>query len=341
MQLSAAHTARRVELRVDFAKGVPEVELAPLYLGVDGGGSKTAAIVVDAEMSPYGEGLAGPSNHLRVGLDAARQSVESAVSAALRAASASIDDIEYTYCGIAGSDHPQHRANVVESLRSFFRANRFTVDSDARVALTAGVGLGPGIAIIAGTGSIAFGRNQRNEEARSGGWGPTLGDEGSGYSIARRGLSAVVRAADGRAPQTSMLDLICSHHGMCSADDLPYFVYAPSTHADDIAAYGRIVFEAANGGDRVAREILDSEGRELGLCVTAVARKLSMLDDEFPVAYSGGAFAGGELLTEPMVNEITRFAPRVQVRPALERPVLGAARMAIAAAQHARASRAV
>lgn len=313
--------------------------MAEFFIGIDGGGSKTAAVVVNREMQLLGEGRGGPSNHLRVGLEAARQSVEQAVGEALNAAGVALESIVYAYCGIAGSDHPRHRENVVESLRSFFVKNQFTVDSDARVALTAGVGLGAGVSIIAGTGSVAFGRNDAGEEARAGGWGPTLGDEGSGYSIARHGLSAIVRAHDGRGPATQLLDLLCSHYGMCNARDLPYFVYAPSTHADDIALYGRLVFEAAQNGDGVAQQILDEEGAELGKTVVAVVHQLKLESERFPVAYAGGAFAGGELLISPMRDVIVATAPHAEVRPAIERPVMGAARMAIAAADRPRPGR--
>lgn len=310
-----------------------------LYIGIDGGGSKTAAVVVDESMRLLGEGRGGPSNHLRVGIESARAEVERAVFEALHAADVRISDIEYAYCGIAGSDHPRHRQSVVQSLESLFRGPQFTVDSDARIALTAGVGLGRGVSIIAGTGSVAFGRDDAGREARAGGWGPTLGDEGSGYSIARRGLSAIVRAHDGRAPRTMITELLCGHHGMCKAEDLPFFVYAPSTHVDDIALYCRIVFEAAHNGDAVATEILSSEGEELGRTVVAVARKLDLLALDFPVAYAGGAFAGGESLLRPMRDVIHASAPQAAIGPAHERPVLGAARMAIDAAHRRRPER--
>jgi N-acetylglucosamine kinase-like BadF-type ATPase len=310
------------------------------FLGIDGGGSKTAAALVDEAMTLLGEGRAGPSNHLRVGLDEARDNVIAAAQMALANSGIGIAQVDYSYCGIAGSDHPMHRTAVVDSLRDFFHTERFTVDSDARVALTAGVGFGEGISIIAGTGSVAFGRNSSGREARAGGWGPTLGDEGSGYSIARRGLTAIVRAFDGRGPRTMMTEVLCDHYGMCHPDDLPYFVYAPTTHADDIARYGRMVIEAAQLGDAVAKEILDSEGSELGRTVAAVAEKLRMTEISFPVAYSGGAFAAGDLLIGPMEAVLRTAVPGAKVAPAHERPVMGAARMAIHAAVTPRPTRA-
>lgn len=303
----------------------------PLFIGVDGGGSKTAAVVVDPTLHVHGEGLGGPSNHLRVGIDEAAAEVRRAISAACTAAGVEPSAIEFAYCGIAGSDHPKHRATLVDALRSFFPRNNFTIDSDARIALTGAIGPGAGIVVVAGTGSVAFGRNESGTEARAGGWGPTLGDEGSGYSIARRGLSSIVRAFDGRGDVTLMTDLLCDRYGMCQPDELPYFVYSPSTHANDIAAYCRLVFDAARRGDPVARQILDEEGTELAETVLAVARRLALLHDEFPVAYVGGAFSAGRLLLDPLERRLHAEAPGAKLQPPNETPVIGAARMALRA----------
>src|SRR4051812_26247550 len=120
------------------------------FLGIDGGGSKTAALVVDDQLRPHGRGAAGGSNHLRVGLVEAARNVERAVNLALVEAAIPIIAIEWAYCGIAGADHPQHRAEVVESLGVFFPRGNFTVDNDARIALTGAIGFGAGIVIVAG-----------------------------------------------------------------------------------------------------------------------------------------------------------------------------------------------
>src|SRR6267143_136444 len=178
------------------------------FLGVDGGASKTAALVTNDAGKALGDGLAGPSNHLRVGIETAARNVERAVNKALVAANVASREIAWTYCGIAGADHPAHRQEVVDSLSVFFPRGNFTVDNDARIALTGAIGFGPGVVVIAGTGSVAYGRNEAGEEARAGGWGPTLGDEGSAYGIARAGLGAVLRAFDGRGQKTLIADLL-------------------------------------------------------------------------------------------------------------------------------------
>jgi N-acetylglucosamine kinase-like BadF-type ATPase len=309
------------------------------FIGVDGGASKTAAIVVDEHGTKLGAGLAGASNHLRVGIVEATRNVERAVNGALVEAGIAIKDVEYAYCGIAGSDHPSHREKVVEALRVFFPRGNFIVDTDARIALTGAVGFGAGIVVISGTGSVAFGRNAAGEEGRSGGWGPTLGDEGSGFWIAREGLSAIVRAHDGRGFATSMTDMLCAEYEMCSPADLPRFVYATTTHVDDIARYGKLVIEAAQAGDDIARDILARAGSELAECVLAIARKLHMADADFPAAFVGGAFHAGELLLSPMRLRLQRDAPGATLQAPVHTPVEGAAMMAMRSSEAPREGR--
>ena len=302
------------------------------FIGVDGGASKTAALVTDEKGRPLGRGLAGASNHLRVGIEEATRNIERAVNIALVEAGIAIRNVEYAYCGIAGSDHPAHRQKVIDSLKIFFPRGNFIVDTDARIALTGAIGFGAGVVIIAGTGSVAFGRNDAQDEARAGGWGPTLGDEGSGFWIAREGLSAIVRAHDGRGFATRMTEHLCNDYDMCQPEELPRFVYAATTHVDDIAKYGRLVIEAANEGDDVARDILARAGSELAECVLAVARKLHLTDSVFSVAYVGGAFHAGDLLLNPMRLRLRRDAPGAELHPPQREPVEGAALMAMRAA---------
>src|SRR5881275_3592672 len=192
------------------------------YLGVDGGASKTAALVTDETGKSLGTGIAGPSNHLRVGIETAARNIERAVNKAVVAADVATREIVWAYCGIAGADHPAHRQEIVDSLNIFFPRGNFTVDNDARIALTGAIGFGSGVVVIAGTGSVAYGRNESGEEARAGGWGPTLGDEGSAYGIARAGLSAVLRAYDGRGPATRMMEILKERYDM-KPEDLPPF----------------------------------------------------------------------------------------------------------------------
>lgn len=309
-----------------------------VFLGVDGGASKTAALVTDENGKSLGSGVAGPSNHLRVGVETAARNIERAVNKALVAGDVASREIVWAYCGIAGADHPAHRQEVVDSLSVFFPRGNFTVDNDARIALTGAIGFGAGAVVIAGTGSVAFGRNEEGVEVRVGGWGPTIGDEGSGFAIARQGLAAVMRAFDGRGPTTSMTDLLLEQHSM-KPEDVPRFVYAQTTHADDIARFGKLVIEAAGHNDPVACEILERAASELAASVLAVARRLELNAHPFPVAYVGGAFNAGEPLLGPMKKGILAGAPLAQVGPPQHTPVEGAAQMAKRAAVNPRPTR--
>lgn len=302
------------------------------FLGVDGGASKTAALVTNEQGKLLGDGVAGPSNHLRVGIETAARNIERAVNKALVAADVASREINWAYCGIAGADHPAHRQEVVDSLEVFFPRGNFTVDNDARIALTGAIGFGAGVVIIAGTGSVSFGRNDKGEEARAGGWGPTIGDEGSAYGIARSGFASIVRAFDGRGPATSMLDLLRTEFKMEPAE-LPRFVYSLTTHADDIARFTRVVIDAARAGDAVANAILEDAGRELAITVTAVARRLDLAGKAFPVSYTGGAFHAGDLLLNPLQEVLKRDAPAATITAPIRTPVEGAAMMAVRAAQ--------
>jgi N-acetylglucosamine kinase-like BadF-type ATPase len=309
------------------------------YLGIDGGGSKTAALVTDEDGVPHGHGLAGGSNHLRVGIETATRNIVQAINIANVESGLAIRQIEYAYCGIAGSDHPEHHERVVDSLKTFFPRGNFVVDTDARIALTGAVGFGSGIVIIAGTGSVAFGRNEKGEECRAGGWGPIVGDEGSGYAIGRDGLVAILRAYDGRGAATLMTDLLCNEQDICNPADLPRYVYSASTRSDDIARIGEMVLEAAKSGDAVAQEIVDRAANDLAECVISVARRLDITHESFPVAYVGGAFETGEQLVGPMRAKILAFAPRAHLSRPLHTPVEGAAMMAIRAAHSPRPTR--
>jgi N-acetylglucosamine kinase-like BadF-type ATPase len=148
----------------------------------------------------------------------------------------------------------------------------------------------------------------------------------------------VLRAYDGRGPSTKMMEILSRDYDL-AASEIPRFVYATTTHADDIARYSRLIIEAAQDGDAVASAILQDAGRELGACVVAVAQRLKIADKEFPVAHVGGAFHAGDLLLSPMKEKVKAAAPRAKIGPPERTPVQGAAMMAIRAAAAPRPSR--
>ena len=231
-----------------------------LVLGVDGGGSKTRAVVADGAGEVLGEGLAGPSNPLRVGVDEAAGAIRDAVDRACAEAGVRRAEIVAAEVGLAGVK----RADIRERMRAAVAELGFkTVEvvTDADIALYGATEGKPGLVIIAGTGSVCCGINARGRRACAGGWGPVVGDEGSGSWIARRALQAVARATDGRGRRSSLVEAACDYFNVAAADDLSTAVYAPNVTNSRIAGFGGRVVEAAKRRDAVARR---SEERRVG-----------------------------------------------------------------------------
>jgi N-acetylglucosamine kinase-like BadF-type ATPase len=274
-----------------------------------------------------GEGLAGPSNPLRVGVSEAAGAIRDAADRACAEAGVRRVEIVAAEVGLAGVK----RADIRERMRAAIAelgVKTVEVVTDAEIALYGATEGKPGLVIIAGTGSICCGVNARGRRACAGGWGPVVGDEGSGSWIARRALQAVAHASDGRGRKTALSEAACEYFNVAKAEDLSTAVYAPNVTNSRIAGYGSRVVLAAKRRDPVAREIVEAAGRELASAATAVIRKLRMERERFQVAYVGGVFAAGALILDPLGEELKRVAPRAFVAPPLLPPAEAAARMA-------------
>jgi N-acetylglucosamine kinase-like BadF-type ATPase len=298
-----------------------------LVLGVDGGGTKTRAVITEAREHVLGEGVAGPSNPLRVGVAAAVAAIGEAVDKACAAADVQQSDLIAAEIGLAGVRRGDLRERMREALR-VLGIKALSIVTDADIALFGGTNGAPGVVIIAGTGSVCCGINARGRREYAGGWGPLAGDEGSGSWIARRALQSVARASDGRGPETELTEAACEYLKVATPEDISTAIYAPGMTNDRIAGYARYVIEEATKGDAVARDILADAGRELGIAANAVIRRLRMENERFQVAYVGGVFSAGELMLEPLRKEVARLAPRAYLAPPLLAPAVAAARMA-------------
>jgi N-acetylglucosamine kinase-like BadF-type ATPase len=284
-----------------------------LVLGVDGGGTKTRAVIINSDNSLVGEGIAGPSNPLRVGIESATSAIQEAVNKACQAASIESKDILAAEFGLAGVRHDEIRKRMRESLRPL-GIGSVEVVTDAQIALFGATGGEPGVVLIAGTGSICYGMNSLGKKASAGGWGPLAGDEGSGSWIARRSLQMVAKASDGRSVTTSLKDAALN--------------YKPSMTNDRIAGFCKLVIQTAKDGDIIARRIMEEAGRELGQAVTAVLGKLDMRRSPARIAYVGGVFAAEELILDFLLEEIKGFAPQAFLAEPIFTPAVAAAHMA-------------
>ena len=297
-------------------------------VGVDGGGTKTEAVIMDSDLRVIGEGRSGPSNPLRVGLTSAAAAVREAIDDACAAAKVRRSDLDAAEIGLAGARRHELRERMREMLAAL-GIRGIEVVTDADIALYGATDGAPGIVVIAGTGSICCGINARGKKFCAGGWGPLAGDEGAGAWIARRALRSVAWASDGRGPQTLLTEFACNYFHVSTADDLTTAIYAPTITNERIAGFGKDVVEAAKRKDAVAEEIILDGGVELGRAAVAVIQNLQMEREKFQIAFVGGIFrAAGELIQRPLRAEVGKVAPRAYFEPPHFSPAVAAARMA-------------
>ena len=297
-------------------------------VGVDGGGTKTEAVIIDANQKVVGKGLAGPSNPLRVGIAAAAGAVREAIDHACASAKMRRNDLIAAQIGLAGARRRELRERMRETLTPL-GVGEIEVVTDAEIALYGATDGAPGLVVIAGTGSICCGINARRKRFCAGGWGPIAGDEGGGAWLARRALRAVAYASDGRGPDTALTDLACAYFHVTSADDLTTAIYAPSITNERLAGFGRDVVDAAKANDEVALRIVADGGTELGMSAVAVIRRLQMERDRFQIAHVGRVFeSAGDLMLDTLRAEVRKVAPRAYFEPPHFAPAEAAARMA-------------
>jgi N-acetylglucosamine kinase-like BadF-type ATPase len=301
---------------------------ATIVLGLDAGGTRTVCQLADMSGQILSE-TRGPGANLQA---AGELEVEKVLHQVIDDALGDRAEPPAAIClGMAGVDRPRDAEIVQGILTRIGQRARVLVVNDALIALEAGVPGAPGIVLIAGTGSIAYGRDGRHRAARAGGWGYVLGDEGSGYWLGRQALRAVVRAADGRGPATALTPRVLAHFGVAEAPLLVREIYHGSARPGAIAALAREVQAAAIDGDALATHIIDVGASELAAAVVSVATRLQMHDG--PIVLSGGTLLGVTRLREGVVAALGRTLPDAEVRPLATSPATGAVRLAIAVAQ--------
>ncbi len=296
-------------------------------LGIDAGGTKTVCLLADSQGTIVAEGR-GPGANLHT---AGELAVEKVLHAAMETAIGDRDITPAAIClGIAGVDREDEATAVRAIMRRIGYKSRVLVVNDALIGLVAGARDEPGIAINAGTGSIVYGRNAQFEAARAGGWGHMIGDEGSGYWIGRESLAAVMRAFDGRGPQTQLAGEILAHFNVDDESRLPRIVYDRELPRVSVAALGPIAQRAAAQGDAVALRILERAAEELVLAARSVTTRLEMRGDAFTFYLAGGVFRVVPWLVDELPRRLVEVAPRAQVQTLDEEPAVGAVWLALA-----------
>ena len=299
-----------------------------LFLGVDGGGTKTLVVLLDEENNVVSEEVSGASNPLRVGIETAVSNISQATNKACDKIGRNSIEIVSAACGLAGVRRTDLRMRVRERIRERLGIKLVEVVTDADIALYGASKDEAGLIIIAGTGSIALGKNEKGEKAVAGGWGPLAGDEGSGAGIARRALQAIAKASDGRGEQTKLSRKAMQYFRAGKSEDILVAIYAPQIDNSKIAGFAKFVVEAAIEGDTVAQGILAEAGRELGMAANAVIHRLKLERKKFSIAKIGSIFRAGKLITEPLLETVHKTAPKAYLIEPLLPPAVAAAEMA-------------
>jgi glucosamine kinase len=291
----------------------------PFSLAIDGGGSKTSCLVGD-ESSVLGRSSASGSNVIRVGDDKARQALQGAVRQACAEAKISPSQISRTCVGLSGAARPEV-ANRVHPMIAAIVSGDIVVMGDTDIALYAAFADAPGVVVIAGTGSIAYGRNSRGRIARAGGWGFQISDEGSGHWIGRSAISAVFRAYD-EGENPILLQGLLKAWAVDSRDKL--VIMANSSPSPDFSALLPAVLSAADSADPTARAVLAQAGAELAGLAKIVIRRIFPEREGAPVAMAGGVFSNSALVRQVFYNSLRSEFPEIAPNPQIVEPVLGA-----------------
>jgi N-acetylglucosamine kinase-like BadF-type ATPase len=296
-------------------------------LGIDAGGSKTVCQLGDPEGRVLSEAR-GPGANLQ---SAGELDVEKVLHDLITTALEGIDATPAAIClGMAGVDRPGDARVVGGILSRLCRTSRALIVNDALIALEAGAPDQAGLVLISGTGSICYGRDDRNRAARAGGWGHILGDEGSGYWIGRQALRAVLRASDARGPRTALAPRLLEYYGVSRENELVHPVYDGGMKPKAIALLASLVGEVAEQGDEVAVRILDVGADELASSAVSVATRLGLQQSAFPLPMAGGAFHSVPSLRERVMNRLRVSLPQARVELLSREPATGAVRLASA-----------
>ncbi|HVN04408.1 MAG TPA: BadF/BadG/BcrA/BcrD ATPase family protein [Bryobacteraceae bacterium] len=266
-----------------------------LFLGVDGGQSGTKAVIGDANGRVLGSGTAGPCNHARAeeGRGKLISAVGDSVTAACAQANLDARAVRFASACFGMSGGPADKQAI---LKEILPADTLLVTDDAVIALAGAMAGEPGIITIAGTGSIAFGRNAAGCTVRVGGWGYIFGDEGGSFDIARQALRAILRAEERWGPPTALTPRFLDATGCANANAAMHLFYTPDWPRSRVATLAQLVDEAAMAGDAVACDILHNAAQQLAVLTASVRGQLWAPGDAVRIAWIGGAFRSRRLL---------------------------------------------
>ena len=302
-----------------------------LAAGIDGGASRTRAVLVTAEGHIAGFGTAGPSNYDNIGEDAAAENLRDGVLAAHREAGPG--PVSSMFLGMAGVVTAADRETVrrMAVRHGLAPGGAIGVDHDIRIALAGGLEGREGIVLIAGTGSSTYGRRADGRSHRTG-WGFLLDDRGSGYFLGLQAMIATVMEADGRGAPTGLSAVVRARFGFSDIDEILRIVYHDRIPVADIASLAPDVIRLAREGDGAAGAACEAGAEELARMARTVAVRIGFGDTEFPLTMTGGLVDRPGYYKEKIESAIRGSLPRARIVPPSLPPVIGAALLALDAA---------
>lgn len=296
-------------------------------IGIDGGGTRTVGLAADLEGKILGRAEKGAGNYHTTGLPRFKAVIASVIEELAVSCQVQKADLRVVSLGLAGADRMSDKQVIKETLEQLDLPCRYLVNSDAKIAMVAGLGKAEGIILISGTGSIAYGINQQGEIIRAGGWGHLASDEGSGYSIGRQALVRGIRSAEGRDKATALLAMIMEHLNLNSWEQLAGYINSPAMSKAMVASLAPLAAAAANQGDLIAKEILLQAGNELAALVESVITRGFSQQKNVRVCIFGGIISNIPLVRS-QVEEV--LAGKAIIVSSPNQPVTGAVSLALA-----------
>lgn len=293
------------------------------YLGLDGGGSKTTALLCDGEGNEVASFVGGSLNFNAIGMEEARENLKKTIAGVLAERQVRLRG---AFIGLSALDGPAEEGLLQTLCGGIVNCPQIGMDSDVYIALAAMEQKGPVAAVICGTGSMAAGRLPDGSVIHTGGWGHLLGDEGSGYALSLDALGAAVRGAEGSAQKTALTNAALSYYRVSAPQDLIGVFYDPSPTRSEIAAFAPQLFACANAGDAVSLEIIQ---KHVSLLAGTASALLRQLPAGTPLGLWGGIFEHQPLFRRLFCEKLGAAFPQTQVSLLQKPPVYGAVKAAM------------
>lgn len=303
-----------------------------IYLGVDGGGTKTAFMLINGEGKILGHLIKESCHYKQVGIEGFSRILEDGINEVCKKVHIDINDIEFSFFGLPGYGEIIQDAKVMEiKVKNILKTDCLKCGNDVEAGWAGSLACKPGINIVAGTGAIGVGVNKYGKVARSSGWGHFCGDEGSAYWLGKKAIEIFGKESDGRLEKTPIYEIMRKELEIDRDFDLIELVLDKyCMDRGKIAELAKLIFLAAKAGDKYAITTFEEAAYELSLVIYSIIKQLNFNpEDELPISYSGGVFKSGKFILAPLEKYILKTHKNIKiVKPKLH-PVTGAALYAL------------